>query len=51
VREQIVIVGAGSAIFLRGLITDLIARRWECDLALMDIDPEAFLWRRVSLGG
>ena len=40
-RERIVIVGAGSAMFLRGLISDLIARKWECDLVLMDIDPEA----------
>jgi len=41
VREKIVLIGAGSAVFTRGLVTDLIHRKWELDLALVDIDPDA----------
>jgi len=40
-REKIVLVGAGSAVFTRGLVADLIQRRWEADLALVDPDPTA----------
>jgi len=40
-REKVVLIGAGSAMFTRGLIADLIGRGWECDLALVDISPEA----------
>lgn len=40
-REEFVLVGAGSAMFTRGLVADLIQRGEECDLALVDIDPEA----------
>jgi len=40
-REKFVLVGAGSAMFTRGLLADLIQRGQECDLALVDIDPEA----------
>ena len=40
-KERFVLVGAGSAMFTRGLVADLINRGEECDLALVDIDPEA----------
>jgi alpha-galactosidase len=40
-REKIVLIGAGSAEFTRGLLRDLIDRGWEADVALVDIDPEA----------
>ena len=42
-RKKLVLVGAGSAMFTRGLVADLIqspdAGQW--DLGLVDIDPEA----------
>jgi alpha-galactosidase len=38
--ERIVVIGAGSASFTRGLVADLLARAAPCDLALVDIDPE-----------
>ena len=40
-RERIVLVGAGSAMFTRGLVIDLINRGWEADLALVDVDADA----------
>jgi len=40
-REKIVLVGAGSAMFTRGLVVDLIGRGWEADLALVDTSAEA----------
>ena len=40
-REKIILIGAGSACFTRGIVHDLITRGWECDLCLVDIDPEA----------
>jgi len=40
-REKVVLIGAGSAVFTRGLVVDLIKRSRECDLALVDIDPGA----------
>jgi alpha-galactosidase len=39
--ENIVLIGAGSAMFTRGLIADLIRTGWQVDLGLVDIDPEA----------
>ena len=39
--ESYVLIGAGSAMFTRGLVADLIRRRQPCRLALVDIDPEA----------
>jgi len=39
--EKIVLIGAGSAMFTRGLVADLILRGWDIDLALVDIDPAA----------
>jgi len=41
VKEKIVLIGAGSAMFTRGLVADIIGRGWEVELALVDIDPEA----------
>ena len=40
-KEHIVVVGAGSAMFTRGLVADLIRAGAEADLALVDIDPQA----------
>jgi len=40
-KEKIVLVGAGSAMFTRGLVVDLINRGWTCELALVDVDPDA----------
>jgi alpha-galactosidase len=40
-KESIVLVGAGSAMFTRGLLADLVHKGWNCDLSLVDIDPEA----------
>jgi len=40
-KEKIVLVGAGSAMFTRGLVADLIKRGAEMELALVDIDPVA----------
>lgn len=40
-REKIVLIGAGSAMFTRGLVADLIRRKEEVRLSLTDIDPEA----------
>jgi alpha-galactosidase len=39
--ERIILVGAGSAVFTRGLVADLIERQLPVELALVDIDPEA----------
>ena len=40
-KEKFVLIGAGSAMFTRGMVADLIQRGQECDLALVDIDPQA----------
>lgn len=39
--ESLVIVGAGSAMFTRGLVADLLQRNVPCTLLLVDTDPEA----------
>ncbi len=39
--EKIVLIGAGSAVFTKGMVADLIRRNWDCELALVDIDAEA----------
>ena len=39
--EKIVLIGAGSAMFTRGLIRDLLERKKEVELALVDIDEDA----------
>jgi len=46
-REKIVLVGAGSAMFTRGLVADLVGRSWDTELALVDVDPAAL---RVAEG-
>lgn len=40
-REKVVLVGAGSAMFTKGLIADMILRGWEADVALVDTSGEA----------
>ena len=40
-KEKIVLIGAGSAMFTWGLVRDLIEHQWQADLVLVDIDSEA----------
>ena len=40
-KEKVVIIGAGSTMFTRGLLRDFIDRHWEMELGLVDVDPEA----------
>ncbi|MBW7996623.1 MAG: hypothetical protein FVQ81_08685 [Candidatus Glassbacteria bacterium] len=40
-KEKVVLIGAGSAMFTSGLVADLLRAEWEAELALVDIDPEA----------
>jgi alpha-galactosidase len=40
-EEKIVLIGAGSAVFTRGLIADLLEMGWDAELRLVDIDPDA----------
>ncbi len=40
-RRKIVLIGAGSAVFTRGLVADLILSGQSWDLGLMGTDPEA----------
>ncbi len=40
-KERIVLVGAGSAVFTRGLVADLLRSGVEAEVALVDVDPEA----------
>jgi len=47
--EKIVLVGAGSAMFTRGLVADLLASGMDAELALVDINPEALeIARRLA---
>jgi alpha-galactosidase len=39
--ERLVLIGAGSAMFTRGLVADMLRRGWEGELALVDIDGDA----------
>jgi alpha-galactosidase len=39
--EVIVLIGAGSASFTRGLISDIVRKNWQGELRLVDTDPEA----------
>lgn len=41
VKEKLILIGAGSAMFTRGLISDVIRQRWEGEIALVDTDPQA----------
>lgn len=40
-RETVVMIGAGSAMFTRGLVADLIRQKWQGELRLVDIDADA----------
>ena len=40
-KEKIVLIGAGSAMFTRGLIADIVKRRMDCEIRLIDIDADA----------
>lgn len=40
-KEKIVVLGAGSAAFTRCLVSDIMLRGMEADLALVDVDPSA----------
>jgi len=40
-RGKVVLIGAGSAMFTRGLVADVLRRGWECDLGLVDTDADA----------
>jgi len=40
-KEKIVLIGAGSAMFTRGMVADMVKRKMESELALVDIDSEA----------
>ncbi len=40
-KETVVLIGAGSAMFTRGLVADLIRKKWTGELRLVDIDPVA----------
>ncbi len=40
-KEKVVIIGAGSAMFTIGLVADLLSAGMDAELALVDIDPEA----------
>jgi alpha-galactosidase len=40
-KEKLVLIGAGSAMFTGALVTDVVKRGWDCELALVDTDPEA----------
>ncbi|MCC7491296.1 MAG: hypothetical protein IT204_03065 [Fimbriimonadaceae bacterium] len=39
--EKVVLLGAGSASFTRGLLTDILQRGWQGELGLVDPDPDA----------
>ena len=39
--EKVVLIGAGSAMFTRGLTADFLQRDWDAQLALVDLQPEA----------
>ncbi|MGO8704415.1 MAG: hypothetical protein ACLQVA_11400 [Candidatus Brocadiia bacterium] len=40
-EEKVVLIGAGSAMFTRGLVADMLRRKWRGELRLVDVDPEA----------
>ncbi len=40
-NEKVVMIGAGSAMFTRGLVADVLRLGWQGELALVDIDPVA----------
>jgi alpha-galactosidase/6-phospho-beta-glucosidase family protein len=40
-NEKLMLVGAGSAVFTKGLVSDLLRQEWEGELRLVDLDPQA----------
>jgi alpha-galactosidase len=40
-KEKIVLIGAGSAMFTQGVVSDLMRSGMQVDLSLVDIDPDA----------
>jgi alpha-galactosidase len=40
-HEKVVLIGAGSTVFTRGLVVDMIQHQWAGELALVDTDPVA----------
>lgn len=48
--ERIVLIGAGSAVFTKGLIADLIRLHWTAEVTLVDVDPAALdvAWRLAA---
>ncbi|MFC1462562.1 hypothetical protein ACFLQU_03045 [Verrucomicrobiota bacterium] len=40
-NEKLVLIGAGSAMFTRGLVADVLRQGWDGELALVDVDQEA----------
>ena len=40
-NEKITIIGAGSAVFTKGLIADFIAKKWNLTIGLVDTDLDA----------
>ncbi len=40
-HEKVVMIGAGSISFTRGLMHDMIYHKWNCTIALVDIDENA----------
>ena len=40
-NEKVVLIGAGSAMFTQGLVSDVLRQGWEGEIALVDIDPGA----------
>ena len=48
-RKALVLIGAGSAMFTRGLVQDMIADGGEWELRLVDVNPESLdIARRLS---
>ncbi|MFZ2654984.1 MAG: hypothetical protein WAX69_08695 [Victivallales bacterium] len=40
-KGKIVLIGAGIAMFSRGLVADIVKRRMDCEIRLVDIDEKA----------
>ena len=40
-NEKLVLIGAGSAMFTRGLVADVLQQGWQGEIALVDIDTDA----------
>ena len=40
-NEKVVLIGAGSAMFTRGLVSDVLRQGWQGEIALVDIDRDA----------